>query len=474
MNILFTKYNNNRLPKYQLETSIYEFEGLRKVRKRPLTNEGLLHINNIYDNTHKTSVLYKEIQVLVPEIFNNELHYPFIYGKSWSDILLEYIREDNKIGFVQKLKCFISTLAGIQSGVKKNFVSNEKFNEVFGCDLVLEEIICVNPANIDMTFDNIIDNGEVPILIDCEWVYPFEIPISYILYRSLYSFWTKHQLQIRPYFEIEELYHIAEIDSSIVEQYDKMEQNFQRNVHGQNALEKYKRKSYSTQSILKLINEHQYYSYAYLPVNMEYKFVEEVKVDSSQTEIRFHFTDPCEDHVRFDLIRKPALVELKSIKIVDQFDVANIYELCDSSNDFEGLTFSEDVKILSKEGNLTVMFLTEMTHIFLKLKRSAYHGFKLILEVKLIQIVNEKIVEQIEHEKRDYETQLKIVQNEVEQYKNKVEELRKDIEQKKMIINDLEDELSLKNKQLNEITESKYWKITSPIRKVHKIFNTKE
>lgn|GEM_PF-5917708 len=504
MNVIFTKYNNRRLPEFQLETTIYEINGQRKVRKRSLSDLGRVHLNNIYLNSQKTSELYKGIKVLVPEIYNNELHYPFITGNRWSDILLELIKSNNKNDFIQKIKYFANKLIGIQSESSGRFISNEEFEKVFGCELVLEDTLCLNPANIDMTFDNIIESETDSILIDCEWVFNFEVPASFVLYRSMYSFWTKHQFQIRPFFEIEDFYSIVGIDGRILEFYVNMEKKFQDYVHGQYSLENYKKKTYLTSNIVKLIEEKKYYSYAYLPINGVYKSVKETEVNGFNDNVIFEFLDPCEDHVRFDVIRKPALIEIKSLKITDPIDDKKIYEQCDGTNEFEGLTFSNDVRVLSKENSLTLILLTDHTHLFLKLNLPVYNGLKLILDIKLIHLIEENLIKKIEQLEDDTDyLELKRVHSDLIQ-KNNLDLQHYEKENTKLetqIINcekenikletqiiDYENEITIfkmnweeqsnalikKEKELNEILESKSWKLTEPLRKIMRIFNVKE
>lgn len=65
--ILFTKYSNERAPRFSIRTDIIETDGVRWVRKQACDSKGKAHIANIHDSFVKLKSLFQGTRIEVNE-----------------------------------------------------------------------------------------------------------------------------------------------------------------------------------------------------------------------------------------------------------------------------------------------------------------------------------------------------------------------------------------------------------------------
>ena len=61
----------------------------------------------------------------------------------------------------------------------------QKFEQIFGTHPELESFEAAANLNIDMSASNII-MAEYIYIVDYEWTFNFDIPLKYIVYRSIF------------------------------------------------------------------------------------------------------------------------------------------------------------------------------------------------------------------------------------------------------------------------------------------------
>jgi hypothetical protein len=91
----------------------------------------------------------------------------------------------------------LSFLDGMVSRRNVEFIPSKEFEAIFGKWETTENEDIIELANVDLIFGNIFVNEKDEFsLIDYEWVFDFEIPKSYVIWRSLVIFSNYHSVNI--------------------------------------------------------------------------------------------------------------------------------------------------------------------------------------------------------------------------------------------------------------------------------------
>jgi hypothetical protein len=195
MKTIFAKYNRERLPKYQIVTKIVvDEDGHKYALKEALCDEAMEHIENIYFNYELLKSSYN-INLVKPTKLEKGLLFEMADGKSLENILLESLNNNDEVKFKNYIDKFLSFLDGMVSRRNVEFIPSKEFEAIFGKWKISENQDIVKVANVDLIFGNIFVNKKDEFsLIDYEWVFDFEIPKSYIVWRSLVIFSTYHSV----------------------------------------------------------------------------------------------------------------------------------------------------------------------------------------------------------------------------------------------------------------------------------------
>ena len=230
MKTIFAKYNRERLPKYQIVTKIVvDEDGTKYALKEALCDEAKEHIENIYTNHDLLKSSY-DINLVKPTKLEKGLLFEMAEGKSLENILLESLDKNDEKEFKKYIDKFFSFLDGMVSRRNVEFIPSKEFEAIFGKWELDRNQDIIKVANVDLIFGNIFVNEKDEFsLIDYEWVFDFEIPKSYIIWRSLGVFFVYHSIELSKFLNC-----IDDIGNKQFLKYDNMFSNF---VYGKN--EKY-------------------------------------------------------------------------------------------------------------------------------------------------------------------------------------------------------------------------------------------
>lgn len=231
--MIYNKYSNERAPQFNIRTEIVEDEqGRRKVYKYPTQDESRQHIEQMYHFYQIFSEKYVDdmISVCPCKLENGGVCFEYITGKTLSDILLQKLTEEKEQDFMELFERYIRFLYA--QSEEKVFFPNERFQAVFGKEYPESETIIRvhNPANIDLIFDNIIVNEQGWHVLDYEWTFNMEVPLDFIIYRSI--FYLMYMSPFQRKLEKMNLYDKVGIFLEDRAIYKKMEMSFQKYVVG--------------------------------------------------------------------------------------------------------------------------------------------------------------------------------------------------------------------------------------------------
>jgi GT2 family glycosyltransferase len=234
MKVIYVKYNRERLPQFQIETAICKQNDELFVRKRALTGSAEVYIKSIFSNYLLLKDTYKNTNIVKATLNSNEIIFEYKEGKTYDILLIDAIFENNKEKFLSYIADYVSFINNLEGNNIKDFYANRFFKDIFGIAYEAKNVSCLSIANIDMVFDNlIIDSNNQFNLIDYEWVFQFEIPASFVIFRSLYVFYARYRSHTEKigisFDEILKYVGITEEEKNI---FITMDENFQEYVHG--------------------------------------------------------------------------------------------------------------------------------------------------------------------------------------------------------------------------------------------------
>lgn len=221
---IYTKYSPDRIPKFNIVTSIYENENKKRwVEKRIGNTEAKEHLDNIfciYENM-QSKCLNPNIKFNTCTKSNEKLIFDYVEGKLFSEELDDCLKQESYPQFLRKIQEYYELLTSLFE--LKEFRITESFVKLFGSHNFSREFKSTEFTNVDLTFDNLILKDKINI-IDYEWTFSFPIPLEFVFYRALKVYKIKEDKKDINILEICKTFNITKHD---IEQFDSMEQHFQ-------------------------------------------------------------------------------------------------------------------------------------------------------------------------------------------------------------------------------------------------------
>lgn len=231
--VLYTKYNSIRSPKFQLRTSIKETDGVRYVEKAPMVEAAYEHAMQMPENRRLLQKVYSDIRLVDCEKTQAGLKFSFVKGKPIVRFSEEKVSGIS--GLVEQINLAFDVIFKMDPENLVPFVMTEEFRKMYpdcrpedGCEAYAV-------SNLDSILSNFVitESGEV-FCLDYEWVANFPVPVNYVKYRSLLYIFHENQGIFAPLTTREQLLCLFGIEGDELLLYDRMEYQFQQYVHGKN------------------------------------------------------------------------------------------------------------------------------------------------------------------------------------------------------------------------------------------------
>ena len=225
--VYFTKISNERRREFQIFTSIIKNDNKKIVEKHALDNFGNQHLENIanYYKLHDHNIKSNNIKYCPVQKKDLVLYFDYIDGKTCEELIRENV-EFEKHEEINKIFDLIYNLClGEKSTV---FSLDEKFYSIFSKRdySILKNQVCSRNCNFDLIPENIIKTEKNEYyIIDYEWIFDIYIPISFIMFRSIF-----HCTALSKYEKINELYERFGINEEMRTLFLEMELDFQNYV----------------------------------------------------------------------------------------------------------------------------------------------------------------------------------------------------------------------------------------------------
>ena len=321
MKKIYSKITKERQKQFQIETAILKDGEKKLVSKKALLPEGEAHIQNMsrYYEAHKVN------ENLCPSelVSEREITFDFLSGKSLCNELLEALDGRDEIRFMSLLKTYDEIIRENVTVERGEFTASEEFKQVFGNVSFSGELEYAKELNIDMTFDNIIKDqmDDHYKTIDYEWIFSFEIPLKFVIYRAVLAFYTRNASAMKDVISLREIYECFLITEAEVLTFGKMNEAFIAYVYGgkegyNESLIPYKKEIYD---VKKLLPEQNLFLQVFL--NDGTAYLEDKAVTRSIDRKRVHLDIPLEvseaiTEIRLDPLNVSSVLENLSVEAV--------------------------------------------------------------------------------------------------------------------------------------------------------------
>lgn len=205
--LVYSRYSNDRAPKYQIATDIIEKNGQRLIKKRALSKESLMHIKAMRDHFDTLEDRYEGSKLAIcPAKLQDEgtsIIFPEIQGVQLSSLLDDMLIRGDEEGFIKLLEEYVNR---INAGSDKSV------------------------ADMDLVFSNILVDGDNWTVIDYEWVEDKQVPTKEIAYRAIYCYMLEDAKRSAVNYDL--IFRKLGITSEDELKFREMESRFQKEVTG--------------------------------------------------------------------------------------------------------------------------------------------------------------------------------------------------------------------------------------------------
>ena len=238
MKKIFSKITKERKYQFQIETGILLENDIKYVEKKGLNVDSRKHVQNMY-NVYE-EYLDKGITNLnkCDSISEGQVRFEFIKGISLNQKMIEAVTKRDR----ERVKKLVSEYANFVNVLSskvgtEEFDNSKEFIDVFGDGEKLKGVAAAKKLVFDLTFENLIDDGEKYQIIDYEWCFDFLVPVEFVVYRAMFGFYTLHGKLFEGFISREEFLDIAGISGDIAEYYFEKNEFFIDYVYGQGSYE---------------------------------------------------------------------------------------------------------------------------------------------------------------------------------------------------------------------------------------------
>ena len=157
MKVIFAKYNNERLPQFNIVTKIMVDEnGKRMAVKAPLLPEASSHIDNICSNYHLLKNRYNDIVNIVEPVRKKDaVYFEMAEGVSLEQLLLAAIDTNNSSEIDRLIQIYCNLLDSMVDQRSVIFSPTDEFCAKLGEWTIDTPQDIIELPNMDLLFSNI-------------------------------------------------------------------------------------------------------------------------------------------------------------------------------------------------------------------------------------------------------------------------------------------------------------------------------
>lgn len=203
----YVKYSNDRAPKYELRTEIWDTPEGKVVRKIPMNEEAQLHIKEMERFYQLLSRRYEGsgLSVNPCELVGDGTYaeFPYEQGVTLEELLDRCLAADDMEEFYRLFDRYLQLIS---------------YRE--------EESV----ADYDLIFANILVDGDKWTVIDYEWTLEKQVPTAEIAFRAVYCYVLEEEKRNK--INLDLILNKLDVSQNQAEYYQEKERQFQKQVTG--------------------------------------------------------------------------------------------------------------------------------------------------------------------------------------------------------------------------------------------------
>ena len=215
-NIKLVTFSNMRKDKYKLMTMMKD----KFVYKYAINDESAEHLNDV----KKIIEILKKSGLNTLDSYNDEcIISQYTSEKTVDKIIIELLKKEKKQEAIKLMKAFRQELLNKLEKISEEENIFDKYNIQYDKEKI-KDIIFVKDGLWDAIFQNCFYINNQFYFYDQEWKEE-NVPLDFILYRAI-----KYFPRLLKHIPLKESYEIMEIDESMLELYDKLDDKIQEEI----------------------------------------------------------------------------------------------------------------------------------------------------------------------------------------------------------------------------------------------------
>lgn len=238
--VVYAKYNRLRAPEYQLSTKIIlKNDGSRYVEKQALRKEAVRHVTKLAKNREELMGLKAgPVPVELLSDADGCAVFPFVSGRSLAKEVNESLGDRQR--FLNAMHHAVDSIYGAYFDTPEclaDFEFTKEFEDAFGAfpeeadRVVFKGTKSLKVSNIDSILSNFVRmEDDSLVCLDYEWVFTFPIPVEYLIYRTIFYYYSENVHYIK--MSEPELWAEFGIAETKIRLFKRMDDQFQQHAHG--------------------------------------------------------------------------------------------------------------------------------------------------------------------------------------------------------------------------------------------------
>lgn len=209
------KFSDERNKRFSIKTKIVTENGIKKVYKYPIFEEGMAHIRRMDALKDGINAHYDAIKPCESYLHDDCIEFEYVQGKSLEKIYLEAAELNDRAKFEEILDYHYSLIVGKSDNVCE-FYNSEEFTEWFGIGGLYEGKAGLCFSNFDAIPSNIIIRNNEPCFIDYEWIMDFVMPRDLLVYNCVHVLYLDNPW-IQKFYPLEDALTYLKVETSLAD-----------------------------------------------------------------------------------------------------------------------------------------------------------------------------------------------------------------------------------------------------------------
>lgn len=217
----YCKLNQNRKPEFRTGTYICKINQRKVVKKTALHPAAQAHLQKTIAASRLSYGKIPAVQMIeTPE----GAMYPYNDAQSLEEIAEDLFKNDfNKV--IDLLRQYTKQLRYDEA---LTTYDTPAFTQWFGTvRLKQEKVLCICNANVDSVLSNVLNTEDGFLMIDCEWVTDFPVPVDFLYWRIVYSLFVRIP-ELRQQISMEKCLQLLDVNCEEIPVFEAWEEHFQK------------------------------------------------------------------------------------------------------------------------------------------------------------------------------------------------------------------------------------------------------